>query len=829
MKTNGHHRHDPDGAAPTATLTPPANGNGRSDKPRSDRRATATAAGRRALDLANARMARMIELSPTSMMYCDRELIIRYMNPASIQLLRRIESYLPCSVDDMLDQSIDILHPDPEHQRRSLADPRNLPHRARIRFGPEHADLTISALLDDDGHYLGPMLTWDIITEKVEAERDRDESLANAQGLTQVVSSLHGADSSEAAARAALDIIRNVWGWAYGSYWAVDPGQNALRFAVESGTVNEEFRRVTAEATFREGEGLSGRAWKTRDLVFVPDLGQLRDCCRAPVAQRAGVKSGVCFPIIVDGELIGTMDFFALETLSLSQGRMEVLRNVGKLVSGTIRTLHLAETAASAAGDARMVTQSLIQVLDRTTAAEAADEVAQVALDSVREGFGWAYGSCWMIDPAANALKCLVDSGSVSEDFRRATRDARFREGEGLAGRTWKERELVFVPDLSQVRDCSRAPAALRAGIKSSVCLPIIADGKVLGTMDFMGTRAVDLSREWKEALGGIARIISARFVRLEAERRRRAADESLGQILNKVDETSQSLSAVSEELLVSSTEMGKAADETSAQASSVSAGAEQVSSNVQTVATGVEEMGASIKEIAKNAADAAKVASVAVTVADRTNSTVSQLGQSSAEIGKVIKVITSIAGQTNLLALNATIEAARAGEAGKGFAVVANEVKELAKETAKATEDISQKIEAIQRDTHEAVQAIDQIGSIIKQINEIQGTIASAVEEQTATTNEIARNIAEAAKGSTDIARSITAVAQGASTTTEGVSNTRGVAENLARLASELLNLIAEARGNEDQVDDAELTPRRHERTAGAASRPGATRGGRR
>jgi methyl-accepting chemotaxis protein len=167
-------------------------------------------------------------------------------------------------------------------------------------------------------------------------------------------------------------------------------------------------------------------------------------------------------------------------------------------------------------------------------------------------------------------------------------------------------------------------------------------------------------------------------------------------------------------------------------------------------------------------------------------------LGASSQEIGNVVKVITSIAEQTNLLALNATIEAARAGEAGKGFAVVANEVKELAQETARATEDIARRVEAIQADTGGAVGAIGEISTIIGSINDYQLTIASAVEEQTATTNEMSRNVAEAATGSGEIAANITGVASASSSTTEAVTQARGAIDDMARMAAELHTQVA-------------------------------------
>jgi methyl-accepting chemotaxis protein len=263
---------------------------------------------------------------------------------------------------------------------------------------------------------------------------------------------------------------------------------------------------------------------------------------------------------------------------------------------------------------------------------------------------------------------------------------------------------------------------------------------------------------------------------------------EALSRSVDTVTSSAQQLAKVSGQLSSSSGEVSTMAD-------SVTNTATQVSQNVQTVAAGGGEMAESIREIARNADEAAQVGGEAVTVAEQTNATMAKLQESSAEIGNVIRVITAIAEQTNLLALNATIEAARAGEAGKGFAVVAGEVKDLAQETARATEDIARRVQAIQTDTEGAVTTIGRIGGIISRINELQTMIAAAVEEQNATTTEMNRNVTEAAGGSARIATEIATVAGAASSTTAGATTCMHAAAELTSTAEELRRLVARFR----------------------------------
>jgi len=572
---------------------------------------------RRILEGEQARLASMLENAPTNVLMADRNLNIVFVNPASLNTLRKLERYLPVKPENVLGSNIDIFHKNPAYQRRILANDQNLPVRAKINIGPELADLLVTGIYDANKNYLGPMVTWELITEqeKLRLEQARIQSI------------------------------------------------------IENAPTNVLLADRDLNITYVNPASLSTLRKLERYLPVKPEnvLGSNIDIFhKNPPYQRKILANDKNLPLRANIQ-IGPETADLLVTAIYDQNK----NYLGPMVTWELITEKLEnERKIKEAGER-----------ERRHAEE-----LRAKIDGILE--------------VVNA----ASRGDLTKDVQVKGADAIGQMGEGLA--------------------------------------------KFFTTL--------------RSSVGNIS-------------------------------QTAQTLASASRELTAVSQQMAAGAEETATQANVASAAAEQVSKNVTTVSTGAEEMGASIKEIAKNANEAAKVATTAVKVAEKTNATVAKLGESSAEIGNVIKVITSIAQQTNLLALNATIEAARAGEAGKGFAVVANEVKELAKQTAKATEDISRKIEAIQGDTKGAVEAIAQIGKIINQINDIQNTIASAVEQQTATTSEISRNVAEAAKGSNEIAQNITGVATAARSTTEGASNTKSSADELSRMALDLQRLVAQ------------------------------------
>jgi methyl-accepting chemotaxis protein len=493
--------------------------------------------------------------------------------------------------------------------------------------------------------------------------------------------------------------------------------------------------------------------------------------------------------------------------------------HVAELLNGAIAAQVATQEALGARSqqdnETARETKAAAEVVSALQGAVTVREAAAIAVDSMERAFGLVRG--FYVPATGSGLP----PDGVSEHTRHA----------------FASRDVVLVDDSSDERVVARG---VLADSGSGIALPIVVDGSLIGVVEVHATTTLAPTESRIEMLRNLARSASAVIERISARERERLAEEELrskvneilgvvnaaadgdltvdvsvsgrdpiGQVgeslagfltdlrsrMHAIGENSRGLAGAAEALTATAAQMSAGAEETAAQAGIVSLTSEVVSGSVQSAAYAADQLTASIREIAKNAADAARVATLAAGVAASTNLTIGDLGGASAEIGEVVKVITQIAQQTNLLALNATIEAARAGEAGKGFAVVASEVKDLARDTATATEDIGAKVDAIQNGTDGAISAIGNIGGIIDQISNIQTTIASAVEEQTATTNEIARSVAGAAQGAAEISANMIRVSQVAQTTSAGTVDTERAAAELSELASELQQLVSRFR----------------------------------
>ena len=495
------------------------------------------------------RIKNMMENAPVNVLMANRDFELVYMNPSSFRTLKTLEHLLPKPVAQLVGEKIDIFHKDPEVQRRIVGTASNLPHRAQINVGPETLDLLVSPILDAKGEYVGPMVTWEVVTEKLKLE---------------------------------AEMVR-------------------IRNMVEAAPINILMANRDFELVYMNPS--SEKTLKTLEHLLPK-----------PVDQLVGEK----------------IDIFHKNP----EVQRRIVGNPGNLP-------HRARIKLG-------------------------DDTLDLLVSAINDADGEFIGP-------------MVTWSIISEQVQMAD----------------------------------------------------------------------DFEREVKSVVNAVT--------------------------------------SGSTEMQAGSNNMAAMAEETARQAESASAASEQASKNVETVASATEELSKSIDEIGRHVQDASRMTQQAVDESDRTNTTIQDLGEASNEIGQVIKVITSIAQQTNLLALNATIEAARAGEAGKRFAVVANEVKELARQTARATEEISGKIEAIQKSTGVAVDAIQSIGESIGRINEISGTIASAVEEQTAATGEISRNVSEASRGTAEVSSNITSVSQAADESGRGANDILTAATSLGEESARL------------------------------------------
>jgi methyl-accepting chemotaxis protein len=505
----------------------------------------------------------MVDSMPINVMTLDlKDFTINYVNKTSLETLKGLEHLLPCKATELQGQSVDIFHKAPEHQRRLLADPKNLPHQANITLGGEVLDLLVSPIFDLDGNYVAPMLTWSIITEKVKADAD-------AARLTTMVNNMP------------INVLM------------ADPADFTINYANQT----------------------------------------------------------------------------SLDTL---------------------RTLeHLLPCKA--------------------------DALVGQCIDIFHKNPGHQRGL--LADPKNLPHNAKIKLGEETLDLR-----------------------------VSAIMD---------------------DHGTYIGPMVTWSviTAQVALANKFESDVKGVVSMVASAAAEMQS----------------------------------SAESLASTAEETSQQSIGVAAASEEATSNVQTVASATEELSASVQEVGRQVGESNRISNEAVVEAEKTNAKVVGLAESAQKIGDVVNLINDIASQTNLLALNATIEAARAGEAGKGFAVVASEVKNLATQTAKATEEISQQVAEIQGSTTEAVKAIGEISSTIGKMSEIAKAVATSVEEQICATREIAENVQQAASGTQEVTGNINGVQQAASETgsaaTQVLDATRELSTQSEMLSKQVDDFLAEIR----------------------------------
>lgn len=607
----------------------------------------------------------MIEKSPINTMFATPEGVLTYMNARSKSTLKTLEQYLPDRVENLIGQSIDWFHKDPAVQRRIIADPSNLPHKAVIDVGPEKLDLLVSPILNSKGEYLGPMVTWSVVTEqlKVENEMARMMQMVERSPINTMMAKPDGTliylnDN----AKKTLKTLEQ---------YLPDRVENLINQSIDWFHKDPEVqRRIISDPS-----NLPHRA--------VIDVGPEKlDLLVSPILNNSG-------------DYLGPMVTWSVVTEKL-RNETEMARMMQMVEKSPINTM-------MAKPDGTLIYLN---------------ESARRTLKTLEQ---------YLPDRVENLEGRSIDIFHKDPEVqRRIISDSR---------------------NLPHTAKIDLGPEKLRLDISA------INDqnGNYLGPMV-----------TWS--------VITDRF--------------SLVDILNQ---SSSDLAESASSLITVSSSLTASAEETAAQANTASTASEEINAGVQTVASNMEEMVAAIKEITQTTNEASAMSNDAMKMAKSTNEIIGQLGESSMDIGNVIKVISSIAQQTNLLALNATIEAARAGEAGKGFAVVANEVKELAKQTAKATSDITKKIEAIQADSKNAVSAIGEISDAIEKVNGYAGNIAASVEEQAATTNEVTRIVTEAAEGVKQINENITQVSEAAANTGKDAANAQDSSRKLEEIAEKL------------------------------------------
>jgi methyl-accepting chemotaxis protein len=727
----------------------------------------------------------MIDLSPINTMMGNVDGKLLYMNQASIDTLKTLEQYLPSPVEQLVGQSIDIFHKNPSHQRNIISEAKNLPHRATIQLGPEKLDLLISPIKDKSGKYVGPMVTWEIITEKLKLEEDmaRTKQMVDLSPMNTMMADLDGNllymnDSSMKTLKTleqylpspvdqlvgqSIDIFhknpshqRNIIGAAknlpHRAIIQLGPEKLDLLVSPVSSATGEYIGPMVTWEIVTEKIRLEEETARTKQMVDLSPMntmmadvdGNLLYMNESSTRTLKTLEQYLPSPV---DQLVGqSIDIFHKNPSHQRNiiGSASNLPHQAIIQLGPEKLDLLVSPITSATGEyiGPMVTWEVVTEKLRLEE-ETARSLQMVEKSPINTMMASPDGTLlYLNDQSKTVLKGLAQYLPVPVDQLLGNSIDVFHKNPAM------QRNLISDPANMPHR------AIIQLGPEK---LDLLLSAVFDNNQNYLGPMV-----NWSVVTDKV-------------------------QLVADLTGSSEELTNASEALQEIANSLSAGAEETSAQANTASAASEEVNAGVQTVASNMEEMTAAIKEITKTTNESSTVSNNAMSMAQNTNTIISKLGDSSMDIGNVIKVISSIAQQTNLLALNATIEAARAGEAGKGFAVVASEVKELAKQTAKATEEITAKIENIQTDSKGAVGAIEEISTAIEKINSYAGNIAASVEEQAATTGEVSRIVTESAEGVKQINENISQVSEAASVTGKNAMSAQEAAGKLKNL-SELL-----------------------------------------
>ena len=611
----------------------------------------------------------------------------------------------------------------------------------------------------------------------------------NSNVISDLMQKLSNERDINAAIMYALDKVRDEFGWAYGSFWQIDKTSGELKYSAESGSVNSEFKQVSMNSTFKEGVGLNGRSWKNRDLVFVKDLAELTDCVRAPSARKAGVKSGIAFPIIVAGEVVGTMDFFTMKEIEFSASRSEIFKNITSILSNTLTRIK----------DVNEMVRIKVALDNVTTNVMMADSDLNVTYMN-RAIVKMFSNSESQIKNQLNRFELKKLIGTNIDDFHKDPSHQRnllgslattFRSSITIGGRYF---DLIANPIISDKGErlgsvVEWADVTNELAVQKEI--ETIIDGAVEGDFD----KRVSLDGKEKFFLKiseGINQLldISSKGLKDVVNALGKISNGDLsskitedykgifGELKEYVNNTVQKLETTISEVKTKADTLVEAAEEVTSTAQTLSQGASEQAASVEETSASLEEMTASIDQNAENAKQTESISTKSAKEAAEGGKAVINTVEAMKQIADKISIIEDIAYQTNLLALNAAIEAARAGEHGKGFAVVASEVRKLAERSQKSANEISSLASG-------SVQIAETAGRLINEIVPAINKTADLVQEISAASSEQSSGVNEVNKAMTQLDQ----VSQQSASASEELA---AIAEELKSQAGQLLESIA-------------------------------------